>query len=79
MGNGLRDIINVLGTRDFRRLRIGIDHPGNRAQVVSYVLDRASKDDEGRIRDALDEAELCMADLIAGNFQKAMNRLHSGR
>lgn len=77
--NGLRDIINALGTRDFRRLRIGIDHPGDRGQVVNYVLTRASREDEGRICGALDEAAFCLADLIAGDFQKAMNRLHSGR
>jgi len=77
--NGLRDIINVLGTREFRRLRIGIDHPGDRAQVVNYVLSQASKDDEGCIRDALDEALFCLGDLAAGNFQKVMNRLHRGR
>jgi PTH1 family peptidyl-tRNA hydrolase len=77
--NGLRDIVNVLGTRDFWRLRIGIDHPGDRGQVVNYVLNRASRDDEGRMRDSLDEAELCLADIIAGDFQRAMNRLHSGR
>ncbi len=77
--NGLRDIINVLGTRDFRRLRIGIGHPGDRAQVVNYVLNRASKDDERQIGGALAEAECCLADLISGDFQKAMNRLHSAR
>lgn len=77
--NGLRDIINVLGTRNFRRLRIGIDHPGDRGQVVNYVLTRASREDEDRICGALDEAAFCLVDLIAGDFQKAMNRLHSGR
>ena len=75
--NGLRDIINVLGTRDFWRLRIGIDRPVDRGHVVNYVLSRASRGDEARIRDALDEAESCIADAIAGEFQKAMNRLHS--
>ena len=77
--NGLRDIINVLGARDFRRLRIGIDHPGDRGQVVSYVLSRASKDDERCIRDALDEVERSLVDLVAGEFQRAMNRLHGAR
>jgi PTH1 family peptidyl-tRNA hydrolase len=77
--NGLRDIINVLGTRDFWRLRIGIDHPGDRSQVVNYVLSRASRDDEVNIRDALDEAERSLADIIPGQLQKAMNRLHGGR
>lgn len=76
--NGLRDIIGVLGTRDFWRLRIGIDHPGDRGQVVSYVLNRPSRDDEGRILDALGDAERSLADVIAGDFQKAMNRLHGG-
>jgi PTH1 family peptidyl-tRNA hydrolase len=77
--NGLRDVINVLGTRDFWRLRIGIDHPGDRGQVVNYVLSRASRDDEERIRNALDEAWPRLADAIAGEFQRAMSRLHSGR
>lgn len=75
--NGLRDVINVLGTRDFWRLRIGIDHPLDRSQVVNYVLSRASRGDEARIRDALEEAEPCLADAIKGEFQKAMHRLHS--
>jgi len=75
--NGLRDLINLLGTRNFWRLRIGIDHPEDRGQVVNYVLGRPSRDDEGRIRNALDVAEDCLPDVIAGEFQKAMNRLHS--
>jgi PTH1 family peptidyl-tRNA hydrolase len=73
---GLRDIIDVLGTRDFWRLRIGIDHPQDRSQVVSYVLHRASMEDEKRIREALGRAELCLADVLEGEFQMAMNRLH---
>jgi len=76
--NGLRDIIAALGSRDFWRLRIGIDHPEDRAQTVNYVLGRASRDDEDRIQDALNLAESCLSEAIAGEFQRAMNRLHSG-
>lgn len=77
--NGLRDIIRVLGSRDFWRLRIGIDHPGAPEQVINYVLGRPSREEEGRIRASLGEAELCLPDLVAGDFQKAMHRLHSAR
>jgi PTH1 family peptidyl-tRNA hydrolase len=77
--NGLRDIIQVLGNGDFWRLRIGIDHPGDRAQVVNYVLSRASREDEERVLDALDDAERSLPEMLAGNFQMVMNRLHSGR
>jgi PTH1 family peptidyl-tRNA hydrolase len=74
--NGLRDIISLLGTRDFWRLRIGIDHPGDRQAVVGYVLSRASREDEERLLDALGSAQLSLPDLVTGHFQKAMNRLH---
>ncbi|SDX81316.1 peptidyl-tRNA hydrolase, PTH1 family [Allochromatium warmingii] len=74
--NGLRDSIAALGSRDFWRLRIGIAHPGDRALVTNYVLGRPARDDESRIRDALAAAELRLPDLIAGQFQQAMNQLH---
>ncbi len=75
--NGLRDIIDALATRDFWRLRIGIDHPEDRTEVVNYVLSRASRDDEERIQDALDQAEQCLSEVMTGEFQRAMHRLHS--
>jgi PTH1 family peptidyl-tRNA hydrolase len=75
--NGLRDIISLLGTRDFWRLRIGIDRPRDRQAVVGYVLSRASREDEERLLDALGDAALSLPDLITGHFQKAMNRLHT--
>lgn len=77
--NGLRDIINVLGSRDFWRLRIGIGHPGDREQVLNYVLGRPSRDAESQILASLEAAEACLPDLLAGEFQRAMHRLHSSR
>ncbi len=77
--NGLRDTINLLGTRDFWRLRIGIDHPGDRSLVTGYVLGRPSREDALRIEDALRDAEDTLDDLLVGRFQAVMNRLHSGR
>lgn len=77
--NGLRDTINLLGSRDFWRLRIGIDHPGDRNLVTGYVLGRPSRDDADRILSALGDAEGVVDDLLDGRFQIAMNRLHSGR
>ena len=77
--NGLRDTINLLGSCDFWRLRIGIDHPGERSLVTNYVLGRPSRDDALRIEDALRDAEGVIDDCLDGRFQMAMNRLHSGR
>jgi len=77
--NGLRDIVSVLGSPDFLRIRIGIAHPGDRTRVVNYVLGRPSKDDEAAIRTILDETVGCLPLLLDGNVQAAQNRLHADR
>ena len=77
--NGLRDIVSVLGSSDFLRIRIGIAHPGDRTRVVNYVLGRPSKDDEAAIRTILDEAVECLPLLLDGSVQAAQNRLHADR
>ncbi|WP_029134779.1 aminoacyl-tRNA hydrolase [Sedimenticola selenatireducens] len=76
--NGLRDIVSAMGGKDFWRLRIGIDHPGNAREVVNYVLGRPSKQDADAIAGALDASERVLTDLVEGRFQLAMNALHSG-
>jgi len=74
--NGLRDTMAALGSREFYRLRIGIDHPEDRSRVVDYVLSRPSRSDEQAIVAALEEAAGALPELLAGEFQKVMNRLH---
>lgn len=76
--NGLRDIISKLGNnRNFSRLRIGIGHPGHASQVSGYVLGKAPQSEQQRIDDAIDEALKIVPELLSGNANKAMNRLHS--
>ena len=75
--NGLRDIISQLGSREFLRLRIGIDHPGHASEVSNYVLSKAGADDRIAIETAVDEALRTLPQIIDGDMQTAMNRLHS--
>jgi PTH1 family peptidyl-tRNA hydrolase len=42
--NGLRSITGILGP-DYRRVRLGIGHPGDKARVTGHVLQNFSKDD----------------------------------
>lgn len=76
--NGVRDICNALGSRDFNRLRIGIGHPGHRDVVVDYVLARPGKDDRAAIDRGIDNALEHWPLIQAGDLQKAMNVLHTG-
>lgn len=76
--NGLKDIHAQLGTLDFWRLRIGIGHPGVKAEVVNWVLKKPSPTD----RDAIDlaiEKSLAASDLmIEGAMDRALQLIHAG-
>ncbi|WP_440617254.1 aminoacyl-tRNA hydrolase [Cysteiniphilum sp. 6C5] len=74
--NGLRDIDVSLGTRDYHRLRIGINHPGDRNKVVGYVLGKPSLDDKIAIDHGITRAISYLDDIIQGNHQRVMNELH---
>ncbi len=75
--NGLSDITEKLGTPDYVRLRIGIGHPGNAAQVVSYVLKKAPQTEQALIDAATINVKTYVADIVHGEFQKVMNGLHT--
>jgi peptidyl-tRNA hydrolase, PTH1 family len=74
--NGMRDVIAQMGDA-FWRLRIGIGHPGDRAQVLDYVLGRPSAADAALIEEALLAGADMLPVLLTEGAQIAMNRLHS--
>ncbi|MFW0097567.1 MAG: aminoacyl-tRNA hydrolase [Coxiella endosymbiont of Haemaphysalis qinghaiensis] len=75
--NGLRNIIQHLGTADFYRMRIGIGHPGHKNRVTPYVLSPPSKNDRNAILEAIEKGLSVIEELVTGKFQKATNDLHS--
>jgi peptidyl-tRNA hydrolase, PTH1 family len=75
--NGLRDIIQCLGSAQFFRLRIGIGHPGHKDQVLNYVLGTPSGDDKERIDDGIARTARMMNKIVTGDIQKAMTELHT--
>ena len=75
--NGLRDIINQLGDKSFARLRIGVGHPGDKHKVVNHVLGRASRDDQEKINQSIEQSLHIIPYLIQGEMQRAMTALHT--
>ncbi|MDO5073046.1 MAG: aminoacyl-tRNA hydrolase [Neisseria animaloris] len=77
--NGLKDIQARLGTPNFYRLRLGIDHPGDRNLVVSYVLNKPSADDRALIDEAVAKSLKNLPLILAGEFEEAVRVLHSSK
>ncbi len=77
--NGLRSIIDALGGRkDFRRLRIGIGHPGHKSLVTGHVLGNPSAAEAAIIDDRIADAIAVLPRAAAGDWEEAMRMLHSG-
>ncbi|AMN46008.1 peptidyl-tRNA hydrolase [Steroidobacter denitrificans] len=73
--NGLRDAISHIGT-GFWRLRLGVGHPGERSEVIDYVLRRAPKAEEDVILDTVQRALDALETFLEQGSERAMNDLH---
>ena len=73
--NGLKSLDAHLG-RDYRRLRIGIGHPGIKDLVHGYVLHDFARSDEGWLRPLLDAIAENAPLLARGEDASFMNRVH---
>ena len=73
--NGLRDAIAHIG-ESFWRLRLGIGHPGNKTDVIDYVLTRAPRSEEDLIMEAVNLAADCIPLLLEQGAERAMTKLH---
>jgi PTH1 family peptidyl-tRNA hydrolase len=74
--NGLRDTITHCGA-DFWRLRLGIGHPGDRSEVIDYVLQRAPRADEDAIVASIGASLDALSVFVRDGAEKAMHALHT--
>lgn len=77
--NGLRDIHAQLGTDQYWRLRLGIGHPGNKAEVIHWVLKKPSPDHRIAIGQAIDRAAGALPQLLAGDMEQATRLIHTSK
>jgi PTH1 family peptidyl-tRNA hydrolase len=74
--NGLKDATAHLGVPDYWRLRIGIGHPGDRDEVINYVLKPPRQEERDSILEAIDRALTAWPLLARGDWEKATQRLN---
>lgn len=79
--NGLKDIVEQLGSGEFWRLRFGIGHPRDVAlaqdEVVDYVLHPPRAEERSAIDDAMQRALGVWPELASGEMERAMLVLHT--
>ncbi|PIY28754.1 MAG: aminoacyl-tRNA hydrolase [Comamonadaceae bacterium CG_4_9_14_3_um_filter_60_33] len=77
--NGLRDIHAQLGSDQYWRLRLGIGHPGSKAEVLNWVLKKPSLDHRIAINQTIDRALKALPYFLSGDMEQATRLVHTSK
>ena len=77
--NGLRDIHAQLGSSDYWRLRLGIGHPGDKSQVVGWVLKKPPADELASVEEAIERSVKAFSWLAEGEIAQATVQIHTSK
>ena len=77
--NGLRDLHAQLGTGDYWRLRLGIGHPGVKAEVIDWVLKKPAPEQRAAIEECVERTLKAVPAMLAGEMEKATLLVHTSK
>lgn len=74
--NGMKSIIQRLGTEEFERVRVGIGEKPPRMDLADWVLGHFKKEDEEPLKAAIDDAVTALRMMLNDETDEAMNRFN---
>ncbi|HNF05376.1 MAG TPA: aminoacyl-tRNA hydrolase [Mycobacterium sp.] len=75
--NGLRSLVNALGTKDFHRVRIGIGRPPGRKDPAAFVLENFSATERPQVPTICEMAADATELLVEAGLEPAQNQVHA--
>lgn len=75
--NGVKSIIDSVGTQGFYRLRVGVGRPAGQKPVADYVLEPFSASEQRELESVIDRGCEALHCLVTEGAAKAMQLFHS--
>jgi PTH1 family peptidyl-tRNA hydrolase len=75
--NGIKSLIDHLGTKDFPRIRVGVGRPPGETPASDYVLARFSGDEQRELPALFARLEEAVERLLAEGVAAAMNAINA--
>lgn len=72
--NGMKSVIQCLGTEDFTRIRIGIGKPKEKEDTIKYVIGPVSKSIRQKLEDGVNIAAEASLEILKNGVDIAMNQ-----
>lgn len=71
--NGIKSLIQHLGTQEFNRIRVGISRPPANMKVADYVLAKFSKEEQAVVDEAVQKSCAAVETALSQKFLDVMN------
>ena len=74
--NGMKSIIEMLGTEEFPRIRIGIGRPQYKDDKINYVIGEIKEEDVEKLEKGVDKAREAVIEILKNGIDTAMNKFN---
>lgn len=74
--NGIKSIIQMLGTEEFPRIRIGIGKPAEMQDKISYVIGHIPEEETSKLEEGVEKAQKAITEILKNGIDIAMNEFN---
>ena len=74
--NGMKSIIQMLGTEEFPRIRIGIGRPEHNGDEINYVIGAIPEEEIPKLEEGTEKAKEAIIEILKNGIDKAMNKFN---
>lgn len=74
--NGMKSVINSIGTKKFARVKVGIGTPEYKDDLINYVIGAISEEDKATLDKATSKAKDAVIEIIKSGVDNAMNKIN---
>lgn len=74
--NGMKSVVQELGTTDFARIRVGIGQPEHKNDMINYVIGKIPEDEEKILIQGVKKAAEAVEEILKNGIDIAMNKFN---
>lgn len=74
--NGIKSLIQHLGTPEFKRIRVGVDRPQNGESIVNYVLGTYRQEEREHVKESIIQSSKAVEAWTTKTFLEVMNEFN---
>ena len=72
--NGMKSIIQMIGTEEFPRIRVGIGRPVHKGDEINYVIGAISEEEKRKLDEGTNIAKKAIVEILKNGIDSAMNK-----